>query len=174
MRFILVDRILAVEAGRSIDVLKNVTSTEDVFLDHFPGWPIFPGALVIEVFEQSVQLLIGITSAFGHVGRLDRLVRASFRRVVRPGDQLRVRCERHEAASLRHEAAPVRRDGAGAESEWRIAATAEVDGRPVASALLQYTLAEVEPGTETARQAERVCELVRVMRQDPLALVDLG
>ncbi|HEV8281801.1 MAG TPA: 3-hydroxyacyl-ACP dehydratase FabZ family protein [Candidatus Limnocylindrales bacterium] len=167
MRFILVDRILAVEAGRSIDVLKNVTSTEDVFLDHFPGWPIFPGALVIEVFEQSVQLLIGITSAFGHVGRLDRLVRASFRRVVRPGDQLRVRCERREAAS-------VRRGGAGAESEWRIAATAEVDGRPVASALLQYTLAEVEPGTETARQAERVSELVRVMRQDPLALVDLG
>jgi 3-hydroxyacyl-[acyl-carrier-protein] dehydratase len=167
VRFILVDRILAVEAGRSIDVLKNVTSTEDVFLDHFPGWPIFPGALVIEVFEQSVQLLIGITSAFGHVGRLDRLVRASFRRVVRPGDQLRVRCERREAAS-------VRREGAGAESEWRIAATAEVDGRPVASALLQYTLAEVEPGTETARQAERISELVRVMRQDPLALVDLG
>jgi len=160
VRFILVDRILAVEAGRSIEVLKNVTSTEDVFLDHFPGWPIFPGALVIEVFEQSVQLLIGITSAFGHVGRLERLVRASFRRVVRPGDQLRVRCER--------------REGAGGESAWRIAATAEVDGRPVASALLQYTLADVEPGTETARQAERVSELVRVMRQDPLALVDLG
>jgi len=174
VRFILVDRILAVEAGRSIEVLKNVTSTEDVFLDHFPGCPIFPGALVIEVFEQSVQLLIGITSAFGRVGRLERLARASFRQVVRPGDQLRVRCERREAASVRREAAPVRHEGAGAESEWRIAATAEVDGRPVASALLQYAIADVEPGTETARQAERVSELVRVMRQDPLALVNLA
>lgn len=164
MRFILVDRILAVEAGRSIEVLKNVTNTEDVFLDHFPGCPIFPGALVIEVFEQSVQILIGITSAFGRVGRLERLARASFRRVVRPGDQLRVRCERR-APGL---------DGGGSGSEWRIAATAEVDGRPVASALLQYAIADVEPGTETARQAERVSELVRVMRQDPLALVNLA
>lgn len=166
MRFILVDRILAVEAGRSIEALKNVTNTEDVFLDHFPGCPIFPGALIVEVFEQSVQILIGITSAFGRVGRLERLARASFRRAVRPGDQLRVRCERREDASAPRDGRP--------EREWRIAAVAEVDDRPVASALLHYALVDVEPGTEAERDARRISELVRTMRQDPLALVDLA
>jgi 3-hydroxyacyl-[acyl-carrier-protein] dehydratase len=92
MRFFFVDRLLTVEPGVSIEILKNVTTTEDVFEDHFPGHPIMPGALVVETFEQASQLLVALSHDFARVGRLTAVRRAAFRHFVRPGDQLRVRC----------------------------------------------------------------------------------
>ena len=73
MRFIFVDRIVAVEPGRSIETLKNVSATEDVFADHFPGSPILPGALIVEAFGQAAELLIGMSHDWTKMGRLTRL-----------------------------------------------------------------------------------------------------
>ena len=158
MRFIFVDRILAVDSGRSIETLKNVSATEDVFDDHFPGCPILPGALIIETFEQSAQLLIGATYDFEKVGRLARLSGASFRRFVQPGDQLRVRCERR----------------ATGDSRWVLAASAKVEGHRVASATLEFLLEEAIPGTEAREQADRLQTMARVLGQSPLELVGQG
>src|SRR5437763_16295776 len=94
MRFLFVDRIVTLDPGRTIEILKNVSATEDVFDDHFPGYPILPGALLVETFEQASQLLIGASHDFARVGRLQGVSRAAFRHFVRPGDQLRVRCTR--------------------------------------------------------------------------------
>ena len=94
MRFVFVDRIVSAEPRRHIETLKNVSATEDVFADHFPGYPVLPGALVVEAFAQASQLLIGLSHEFAQVGRLRRLSRVAFRRQVRPGDQLAIRCER--------------------------------------------------------------------------------
>ena len=160
MRFILVDRIVGLEPGRSIQVVKNVAASEDVFRDHFPGYPIFPGALIVEVFDQASQLLIGISGGFARVGRLERVARASFRHLVRPGDRIQARCERLDA-----------RDGA--ESTWQVAATAEVDGRPVASARLQYAVADARPGSEAEAQARRVAARARELRNETDALIQM-
>src|SRR5207245_66819 len=84
---------VAVEPGRSIETLKNVSATEDVFADHFPGSPILPGALIVEAFGQAAELLIGMSHDWTKMGRLTRLARVSFRHFVRPGDQLRLRAE---------------------------------------------------------------------------------
>src|SRR3972149_3980793 len=94
MRFVFVDRVLDLEPGRAIETIKSVSASEDVFADHFPGFPILPGALVVEAFAQGARLLIAESHGFMRGGRLVRLTRAAFRRFVRPGDQLRVRCER--------------------------------------------------------------------------------
>src|SRR3990172_4603519 len=110
MRFVFVDRVLDLEPGRAIETIKSVSASEDVFTDHFPGYPILPGALIVEAFEQAAQLLIGMTHDFATVGRLTRLSRVSFRRFVRPGDQLRLRCDLRSAAPA-----------------WVLAAQAEVD-----------------------------------------------
>jgi 3-hydroxyacyl-[acyl-carrier-protein] dehydratase len=155
VRFVFVDRIVAVEPGRSIETLKNVSSTEDVFDDHFPGYPIFPGALVIETFEQASQLLIGITHDFARVGALASVRRAAFRHFVRPGDQLRVRCAR-----------------GGDDTRWSVTATADVDGRRVASATLDFMLVDAVDESDTAvaahkAHAERLREAVRVLRAAP-------
>src|SRR5437016_12322821 len=94
MRFVFVDRIVAAEPLRRIDTLKNVSATEDVFADHFPGYPVFPGALVVEAFAQASQLLIGMSHDFAAIGQLSRLSRVAFRPQGRPGGQLWIRCQR--------------------------------------------------------------------------------
>ena len=150
MRFVFVDRITAMDSGRAIETLKNVTATEDVFDDHFPGYPILPGALIVETFEQASQLLIALTHDFTHVGGLRAVQRAAFYHFVRPGDQLRVRCART----------------AGDDATWTVTASAEVDGRRVASAVLDFALVPAEAGD--AGHATRLREAVRVLREPPI------
>ena len=150
MRFVFVDRLVSAAPPRHIETLKNVSATEDVFADHFPGYPVFPGALVVEAFGQASQLLIGMSHDFAEVGRLRRLSRVAFRRQIRPGDQLWIRCER--------------RPGDGA---WVLDASATVEGQRVATATLEYSLEPTRPGTDAARQAERLRALAHELQRSP-------
>ena len=157
MRFLFVDRIIVLDPGRTIETLKNVSATEDVFADHFPGHPIFPGALLVESFEQASQVLIGVSHDFARVGRLRGVQRGVFRHFVRPGDQLRVRCVRtHRRAS----------GATGDDEGWTLSATAEVDGRRVASALLDFAIVSAVDADK--EHAERLRENVRVLRAAPI------
>lgn len=156
MRFLFVDRIVALEPGRSIETLKNVSTSEDVFDDHFPGCPIFPGALVVETFEQASQLLIGASHDFARTGQLRAVRRAAFRHFVRPGDQLRIRSERT----------------GGDPDVWTLGVSGEVEGRRVASAVLEFA---VVPATgPTAAHAERLREILRVLQAVPIELARAG
>jgi 3-hydroxyacyl-[acyl-carrier-protein] dehydratase len=163
VRFVLVDRIVGLTPGRAIQALKNVSASEDVFDDHFPGWPIFPGAMLVEVFEQAAQLLIGVTYRFERAGRLTRISRISFRRVVRPGDQLTVQCERQQkdlpssGAALSGETAP-----------WTLLASASVDGATVATGTLEFAVDDVRARRDVLEIAGRYCEMARVLEADPV------
>jgi 3-hydroxyacyl-[acyl-carrier-protein] dehydratase len=156
VRFLFVDRIIVLDPGRTIETLKNVSATEDVFADHFPGHPILPGALLVESFEQASQLLIGVSHDFARVGRLREVQRGVFRHFVRPGDQLRVRCVRT----------------AGDDEGWTVSATAEVDGRRVASALLDFAIVSAVDADK--EHAERLRENVRVLRAAPIDMTRDG
>ena len=158
MRFVFVDRIAALDPGRVIETLKNVSSTEDVFNDHFPGCPILPGALIVEAFGQASQLLIAVTYGFARVGNLRRLSRASFRRFVRPGDQLRLRCERRDSG----------------EGVWVVSASAEVAGETAAAATLEFAIERVQVGTDSGARAARLRELVQVLEDGPLQRAGQG
>jgi 3-hydroxyacyl-[acyl-carrier-protein] dehydratase len=159
MRFVFVDRIVDVVPPRRIDTLKNVSGLEDVFADHFPGYPVLPGALVIEAFAQASQLLIAMSRDFAEVGRLRRLSRVAFRHAVRPGDQLATRCERR----------------AGEEGDgWVLEATAMGDGRRVAAATLEYAFEPAKPGTDARRHAERLRALARALQQAPVETATRG
>jgi 3-hydroxyacyl-[acyl-carrier-protein] dehydratase len=150
VRFVFVDRVVAFDPGRSIDTVKNVSSTEDVFVDHFPGYPILPGALIVETFEQAAQLLIGVTHDFARIGRLRSVQRAAFRHFVRPGDQVRVRCA----------------TTATTETQWTMSASADVDGRRIASATL--ALAVVDAVGADKGHADRVRETFRILTAPPI------
>jgi 3-hydroxyacyl-[acyl-carrier-protein] dehydratase len=54
---LLVDRVLAVEAGKSIKALKNVTINEPFFMGHFPHRPVMPGVMMLEAMAQTAALL---------------------------------------------------------------------------------------------------------------------
>jgi len=93
--FLLVDRIVEMEADRRIVAVKGVTVNEPFFQGHFPGRPVMPGVLVIEGMAQAAGVLL----LHDRAERADKLLlftgieKARFRRPVVPGDQLRYEVE---------------------------------------------------------------------------------
>ncbi|MEW6094933.1 MAG: 3-hydroxyacyl-ACP dehydratase FabZ [bacterium] len=89
--FLLVDRIIEMERGKRIVGIKNVTENEAFFQGHFPGNPIMPGVLIIEAIAQVGGVLM--LSEPQHAGKLvyfTGIDKARFRKLVIPGDQLRL------------------------------------------------------------------------------------
>ena len=89
--FLLVDRIVELNAGKRVVGIKNVTINEPFFAGHFPGHPIMPGVLIIEAMAQvgGVLLLGAMESPQSKVVYFTSLNNVKWRRPVKPGDQLR-------------------------------------------------------------------------------------
>ena len=91
--FLLVDRILEMSDTRVVG-LKNVTTTEFFFQGHFPQKPVMPGVLMIEALAQAGGvLMLSRSENHGKLAYLVAINEARFRRVVVPGDQLRLEVE---------------------------------------------------------------------------------
>lgn len=89
--FLLVDRVVGHEPGKSLTAIKNVTVNEPFFQGHFPGRPIMPGVLILEAMAQVTGLLAFTEMGDAYKSRLYMLVgidKARFRGMVVPGDQL--------------------------------------------------------------------------------------
>lgn len=119
--FLLVDRVLAYEAGKHLHALKNVTFNEPFFPGHFPHRPVMPGVLIIEALAQAAGIL-----AFKTVGVVPdkdtrfyfvAIDKARFRKPVEPGDQLMLKVTLMRAF----------------KGIWKFHGVAEVDGKEVAS-----------------------------------------
>ena len=50
--FLLIDKIIDIKKGNSIIAIKSVSGNEPFFPGHFPGFPIFPGVLIVEAMAQ--------------------------------------------------------------------------------------------------------------------------
>ena len=93
--FLLVDRVIALEAKKRIVALKNVTANEPFFTGHFPGNPVMPGVLVVEAMAQAGGLLTMLSAGTGCAENtgpsqfyLVKVDKARFSKMVVPGDQL--------------------------------------------------------------------------------------
>lgn len=90
--FLLVDRVLEIEKGKSIKALKNVSMNEPQFTGHFPHRPVFPGVLMLEAMAQAAALLafdtLGVAPDDKTVYYFAGIDGARFKRPVEPGDQL--------------------------------------------------------------------------------------
>jgi len=130
--FLLVDRVLELEVGKSIHAYKNVTINEPFFVGHFPHHPVMPGVLIMEALAQAAGILSFKTmgempdadSVFYFVG----IDEARFKKPVMPGDQL-------------HLHVTVERQMRGI---WKYLAEARVDGEVVASAKLMCAKREIQ------------------------------
>jgi 3-hydroxyacyl-[acyl-carrier-protein] dehydratase len=66
MRFHLIDRILEVEPGRRIRMVKNLTLGEEYLADHFPTFPVMPGVLMLQTLVEGAAWLLRASEDFQH------------------------------------------------------------------------------------------------------------
>lgn len=130
MRFCLVDHIIEMHPGESITAVKNLTSAEEYLADHFPGFPIMPGVLMVESLVQTGAWLMRHTENFAYSTILLKEARAvKFSHFVKPGQTLQTHCKVHK------------REG----NEYILKATGTVDGKQTATARLtlhQFNLSD--------------------------------
>jgi beta-hydroxyacyl-ACP dehydratase FabZ len=90
--FILIDRINIIEEGKSLVALKNMTINEPFFQGHFPGQPVMPGVLSLEIMAQagSFLMLSQINDPLSMNMFFSTVESAKFRKPITPGDQLKV------------------------------------------------------------------------------------
>jgi 3-hydroxyacyl-[acyl-carrier-protein] dehydratase len=92
--FLLIDKIIEIVEGQSLVALKNVTINEAFFVGHFPNRPVMPGVLILEALAQAAGVLAykssHTTPENGGLYYLAGIDNARFRRIVEPGDQLRL------------------------------------------------------------------------------------
>ena len=131
--FLLVDRVTAIEEGRSIKAYKNVSISEPVFEGHFPGHPIYPGVMIIEGMAQAGGVLaFKSASKEEQEAAKDKVVyfmsidKCKFRSPVRPGDRLE-----YELEVIKHRG-----------NIWVLDGRAYVDGKLVAEAELKAMIVE--------------------------------
>jgi 3-hydroxyacyl-[acyl-carrier-protein] dehydratase len=88
MRWIWIDRFVEFQSGSHARAVKNVTLAEDHLHDHFPGFPVMPGSLIIEGLAQTGGILLGEARQFKHVVILAKIPKVTFHSWARPGDTL--------------------------------------------------------------------------------------
>ena len=95
--FLLIDRVLELEVGKSLVAIKNVTFNEPQFTGHFPEQPIMPGVMIVEALAQATGILAFKSEVGkpidGQIYMLVGIDKVRFKRVVEPGDQIRLEVE---------------------------------------------------------------------------------
>ncbi len=90
--FLLIDRIIDLQPNEEVVGLKNVTINEPFFQGHFPGRPVMPGVLILESMGQTggILLLNSVSQPDSKLIFFSAMENVKFRRVVEPGDQLKM------------------------------------------------------------------------------------
>jgi 3-hydroxyacyl-[acyl-carrier-protein] dehydratase len=146
--FLMVDRVLALEPGKRVVAIKNITGNEIFFLGHFPTMAVMPGALIIESMAQTAIILFRKSAEQeGRTFDDDRTLffggaKVRFLKPVFPGDQLQLEVTIVKAISV----------------GGVVKAIATVDGQRVAQAELSFgakSKAEVQrPGNAISLPVE--------------------
>lgn len=134
MRFVLIDRILEVKTGQSLVAAKNLSLAEEYLADHFPGFPVMPGVLMLEALTQAGAWLIRDMEDFAHsIVILKQARTIKYGSFVEPGRQLQLHVD-----LVSH-----------GERETSFKGVGMIDGQEVVKGrftLSRYNLRERDPG----------------------------
>ena len=130
--FVMIDRVISMELGKEITVLKNVSINEPFFPGHFPHHPVMPGVLIVEAMAQATAILsfktMGKKPTDDSVYYFAGIDSARFKKPVSPGDQiiLNVKIDRI------------------LKGIWKYSGVATVDGVVVAEASMMCILKSID------------------------------
>jgi 3-hydroxyacyl-[acyl-carrier-protein] dehydratase len=137
MRFVLVDRITSLESGQSLVAVKNLSLAEEYLADHFPGFPVMPGVLMLESLTQAGAWLIRDMEDFAHsIVLLKKAKMIKYGSFVEPGRQLQLK-----VTLVSHDATEASFKGEGV-----------IDGQTMVKGqftLTRYNLRDKDPGLHT-------------------------
>lgn len=140
MRFSLIDRIESLEPGAKITAVKALSLAEEYLADHFPGFPVMPGVLMLEAMTQASAWLVRASEDFAHsMVVLKEASGVKYGQFVEPGHILHVTAEVISQT----------------ERETRLKVQGMVDGKTTVSGRLvleRYDLAESRPEHEPTDQ----------------------
>jgi 3-hydroxyacyl-[acyl-carrier-protein] dehydratase len=89
MKFVLIDRIVSWEKGRSLTAVKSVSLAEEYLADHFPTFPVLPGVLLLQGMIESASWLVRRTEDFAHsMILLEQARNVKYRTFLAPGSQI--------------------------------------------------------------------------------------
>ncbi|HEX4793159.1 MAG TPA: 3-hydroxyacyl-ACP dehydratase FabZ family protein [Humisphaera sp.] len=88
MRWFWIDKFTEFTSRTSATAVKNVSLAEEHLHDLYPAFPIAPHSLIVEGMAQTAGILVGEARNFAEKVILAKIGRATFHRLVRPGDSL--------------------------------------------------------------------------------------
>ncbi len=156
MRFHLVDRILALEPGKTIRMVKNLTLAEEYLADHFPRFPVMPGVLMLQTLVESASWLLRLTEDYRHsVIALREVKNVKYGNFMEPGKSLVTTVDWIDSATPQ-------------ASEVTFKGKGEMDGQSTVSArftLTRYNLRDRDPALASIDE-----RIVRQLREHYLVL----
>jgi 3-hydroxyacyl-[acyl-carrier-protein] dehydratase len=93
VRFILIDEIVDMVPGRTVHGRKTLHATEELFRDHFPGFAVVPGVLLVEMMAQTAGKCLDVEDRTRGKAMLVQVRSASFREWVRPDQTADIHAE---------------------------------------------------------------------------------
>jgi 3-hydroxyacyl-[acyl-carrier-protein] dehydratase len=140
LKFILVDQLISLEPGKRIVMAKNVSMAEEYLADHFPGFPVLPGVMMLEAAVQTAAWLVRHTTNFAHAMVVLKEARGvRYGTFVSPGNTLTITADAVEISPNR--------------SDFKIKGTVSPDGATAIQArleLIHLNLADTDPALKTA------------------------
>jgi 3-hydroxyacyl-[acyl-carrier-protein] dehydratase len=94
MKFVLIDKIVSLETGKTLSAVKCVSLAEEYLADHFPTFPVLPGVLLLEGLVESAGWLVRTTQDFAHsMVLLEQARNVKYKSFLAPGSAVQYHVE---------------------------------------------------------------------------------